>query len=432
MFFPLQFRNRIRRMFRKCSCCSRGSNGDKKPKSNVDSVIDKSRHQLYAQTTMAPNGQTGTNLVAVNQNGHILNNHAANVQLMEQSLAPHSHSSSSGGSSSTTSSTGTSSGSSLDQSKVGINNNSNVCPCPQPDCQQLCFAGSPKHQYNQMLQSTYHFQTTPSTPVHSHRDSAFSQLPVASPISMSQPASVRATPTNNVYDLYGHQEQHATYQPLSVQPLMVINTPLPSASSVYGHPSRTDSFTQATQPDNPQILNNSIHVSNRYLASNPLFRPTRAPEGVVPMIPLSRLSRSTPASPTTDLSNTTVYYNQIHKNQEPSLMVTHSDFPNRRYQSSNPNRHITQSPNLTKVKSNHGRSGSCSSILSSHGLRGPTDLEDQRPKSHSPSTMQPYYNLRQQPLTPSMGVLSQQHNHITSQILNEKFHGRQSSSSAGF
>ena len=123
-----------------------------------DSVIDKTRHQLYASTANINGGVTqihhqistnqapnnGSNLQTVihhNNNPqhiqHVIQNQT--VQLMEQSLAPHSHSSSSGGSSSTTSSTGTSSGGStgLDNSQQQlstpnkvINNNNEQQPLP--------------------------------------------------------------------------------------------------------------------------------------------------------------------------------------------------------------------------------------------------------------------------------------------------------------
>jgi hypothetical protein len=62
----IQFRNRIRRVLRKpcCGstcCCSESSRNNKKPKSNVvgsDSVIDKTRHQLYASTSNINGGVT--------------------------------------------------------------------------------------------------------------------------------------------------------------------------------------------------------------------------------------------------------------------------------------------------------------------------------------------------------------------------------------
>ena len=66
-------------MFKKCSCCGGdggSKSGDKPGSSNNNSrvggmngggVVDKSQHQLYAQTvTVGPDGvATGTNLVAV-------------------------------------------------------------------------------------------------------------------------------------------------------------------------------------------------------------------------------------------------------------------------------------------------------------------------------------------------------------------------------
>ena len=83
-------------MFRKCSCCGGdggSKSGDKSGSSNNNSrvggmnggggggIVDKSQHQLYAQTvTVGPDGvATGTNLVAVSA----LNNMMDQVRAQE-------------------------------------------------------------------------------------------------------------------------------------------------------------------------------------------------------------------------------------------------------------------------------------------------------------------------------------------------------------
>jgi hypothetical protein len=216
-------------------------------------VIDKTRHQLYASTASINGGvtqvhhhQISGSPTAVNNNGssnlqnnvihhnnnpqhiqHVIQNQT--VQLMEQSLAPHSHSSSSGGSSSTTSSTGTSSGGStaLDNSQQQLtsttpnkvintisnqhpsfpiqtqfsqvrhlNSNTqghvfhrsseNILLTPQTlnhNVQTQCNSSYPNHQNG---------ITTPSTPF--TNGYVADPHPVHHVSSLSQPASIRATP----------------------------------------------------------------------------------------------------------------------------------------------------------------------------------------------------------------------------------------------
>ena len=383
---------------------------------------------------------------------------------------------------------------------------------------------SPKDQYNQMLQSAAgaHFfhrgqpeNATPGVSFAMTHLSAAATTPSGHHYSVSQPASVRATPTSNVFDLYGPLPSNPNplstshQQPLSVQPLMVINTPLPShsaASAIYGttvhtnpnpsgsghNPLRTDSFIQATRPDSrhevhQHVLNNHVSNHNRtsLIQSRSIVTPSPAASacaagapsgGFIPMLPLSRLSRSTPASPlpishnphhsdvVSSVPNTTVYYNQIQKNQEivvhspldgvrPASAFHHPSVPASRRYIPNRNVVVSQSPVVTSSTKtqhqrassaaypHHARSGSCSSILS-HGLR---DLESEapRPKSHSPASMQPYYNLPTSksdlPLTaaPPMGAILTSHPQSSSlyspKVAQETLsHGRQSSSSPGF
>ena len=232
-----------------------------------DSVIDKTRHQLYASTANINGGVTtqihhqistnqapnnGSNLQTVihhNNNPqhiqHVIQNQT--VQLMEQSLAPHSHSSSSGGSSSTTSSTGTSSGGStgLDNSQQQlstpnkvINNHNEQQPLPiASDFSQIRNLNLTTH--NQPLhRSSENILMTPQNlrnDVQSNNVSTYVN-PIQAGIiaqpgslqngyiinnypmnhtngSISQPASIRATPINSQFELYPRSNQVTSPHP---------------------------------------------------------------------------------------------------------------------------------------------------------------------------------------------------------------------------
>ena len=547
-----QFRNRIRRVFRKVPCCGStcccpdSSGNNKKPKSNVvgsDSVIDKTRHQLYASTAninggvtqihhqiAAPPTANGSSLQTVihhNNNPqhiqHVIQNQT--VQLMEQSLAPHSHSSSSGGSSSTTSSTGTSSGGStaLDNSQQQlqtttnkvINNNNEQKEYPYSRATEFSQMRNMTTQGHPLHRSSENILMTPQTLNNEVQNLSSYPSPIPNGIitqhthaaptsvgnnylinhlsnnnhggSISQPASIRATPINNQFELYPQSNQvispFANRHSTTPTPLFTANgqiyaqspppydinqqqlhnpqlSPIPQQQLV-----RTNSFTQATQ-NQPIPLNN--------LSSGPI---SLGPHSVPHSIPLSSL----PASPSA-INATTVYYNPIHGNSHPndasaSIIFAARNGLSRKRVFSSPNHNnaiqkITNSIYNQTHSNAHHRTGSCSSILShSNNVNGsvnvngsqirnsqlPTPSNDlilrnqvqnevlynhihqqqnhfRRPKSHSPSAMQPYPPTSSP--NPKMSTVISTTNGPTTATIDhyyDKIHNRQlSSSSAGF
>ena len=447
-------------MFRKIPCCGSScccadsSRNNKKPKSNVvgsDSVIDKTRHQLYASTASINGGvtqvhhhQISGSPTTVNNNGssnlqnnvihhnnnpqhiqHVIQNQT--VQLMEQSLAPHSHSSSSGGSSSTTSSTGTSSGGStaLDNSQQqltsstpnkvintisnehpsfpiqtqfsqvrNLNSNTqghvfhrsseNILLTPQTlnhNIQTQCNSGYPNPQNG---------IPTPSTPF--TNGYLANPQPVHHMSSLSQPASIRATPVNNQFELYPRSSQVTSpylnrHSTTPTPALFTANGQIYTQSPppYDGNPqtnetshltpiplqqiARTNSFTQATQ-------NQPIQLNN--VSSGPVSLGASAPVS----LPLSSL----PTSPSM-INATTVYYNPIHGNSQPndataSIIFAARNGLNRKRVFSSPNNNsnkevqkttnglYTQNPSSVY----HHRSGSCSSILSNSNNTPSTNM----------------------------------------------------------
>lgn len=226
---------------------------------------------------------------------------------------------------------------------------------------------------------------------------------------------------------------------------------------------RTNSFTQATQ-NQPLPLNNlqvQGPISLGY--SNP-------PQS----IPLSSL----PASPSA-INATTVYYNPIHGNSHPndasaSIIFAARNGLNRKRVFSSPNQNnvIQKMANTVYNQNNninggHHRSGSCSSILSNSNTaningsqirNGPltpsTDLVlrnqvqnevlynhihqqpqnyFRRPKSHSPSTMQPYPPTSSPHPNPTLNGHHLHHHPMTTSSTDhcyDKIHNRQLSSSS--
>ena len=445
-FLYFQFRNRIRRVFRKipccgsACCCSDSTTSNKKPKSNVvgsDSVIDKTRHQLYASTANINGGvtqihhQISTNQAANNTSNlqtvihhnnnpqhiqHVIQNQT--VQLMEQSLAPHSHSSSSGGSSSTTSSTGTSSGGStgLDNShqqlstpnKVINNNNEQQTLPVLSDFSQIRNLNyvaqnqplhrssenilmTPQNLRNEMQPNNVSAYVNPiqagiiAQPASLQNGYIINNYPMNHTNgSVSQPASIRATPINNQFELYPRSNQvtspHPNRHSTTPTPLFTANgqiytqspppyddshqqniqhiSPLPQQQIV-----RTNSFTQATQ-------NQPIQLNN--VASGPV--------SLGHSIPVSLPLSSLPASPSA-INATTVYYNPIHGNAQPndasaSIVFAARNGLNRKRVFSSPNHQNNNNTSNNAIQkmtnsiysqnhpNTHQRSGSCNSILS--------------------------------------------------------------------
>lgn len=544
----MQFRNRIRRVFRKpcCGsvCCgSDSTRNSKKPKSNVvgsDSVIDKTRHQLYASTaninggvtqihhqitgspTGNPNGANPQTVIHHNNNPqhiqHVIQNQT--VQLMEQSLAPHSHSSSSGGSSSTTSSTGTSSGGStaLDNSQQQLPTANKVINNNQPFSMPTDFSqirnlnltthGHPLHRSSenilmtpQNLHNGIHVQSISSyanpiqtgvinQPASLQNGYLINNHPVNHTGSISQPASIRATPINHQFEVYPQSNQitspHPSRHSTTPTPLFITNgqqiytqSPPPYDENQQQHAPhlspipqqqmiRTNSFTQATQ-------NQPIQLNN--ISSGPV--------SLGPSIPVSLPLSSLPVSPSA-INSTTVYYNPIHDSSQPndasaSIIFAARNGLSRKRVFSSPNQNnnnviqkMTNSIYNQTNPSTHHRSGSCSSILSHPNNPNINDngntqqirnsqytpscsdiiLRNQvqnevlynvihnqqqqqqqnqfrRPKSHSPSTMKPF--PASSPINPNIVANGQTTAAPHIDHCYDRTHNRQlSSSSAGF
>ena len=443
-----------------------------------DSVIDKTRHQLYASTANINGGVTqihhqistnqavnnGSNLQTVihhNNNPqhiqHVIQNQT--VQLMEQSLAPHSHSSSSGGSSSTTSSTGTSSGGStgLDNSQQQlstpnkvINNNNDQQTLPiSSDFSQIrnlnfVTQSQPLHRSsenilmtpqslrNEIQSSNVAAYVNPiqtgiiAQPASLQNGYIINNYPMNhSNGSVSQPASIRATPINNQFELYPRSNQitspHPDRHSTTPTPLFTSNgqiytqSPPPYDDSHQQHTQsfsplpqqqivRTNSFTQATQ-------NQPIQLNN--ISSGPV--------SLGPSIPVSLPLSSLPASPSA-INATTVYYNPIHGNNAPndasaSIIFAAKNGLNRTRVFSSPNNQnknhaiqkVTNSIYSQNHSNSHQRSGSCNSILSH--------------PNNPPSNVNVNGQLRNGQFTPSNDIILR--NQVQNEVLYNHIHNQQ-------
>ena len=442
---------------------------------------------------------------------------------MEQSLAPHSHSSSSGGSSSTTSSTGTSSGGStaLDNSQQQLSTTNKVINNNQPFSMPADFSqirnlnlttnGLPLHRSSenilmtpQNLNNGIHVQSISSytnplqngvinQPASLQNGYLINNHPMNHAGSISQPASIRATPISNQFEVYPQSNQitspHPSRHSTTPTPLFITNgqqiytqSPPPYDENQQQHAPhlppipqqqviRTNSFTQATQ-------NQPIQLNN--IASGPVSHN--------PSIPVSLPLSSLPASPSA-INSTTVYYNPIHGSSHPndasaSIIFAARNGLNRKRVFSSPNHNnnnaiqkMTNSIYNQSNPSSHHRSGSCSSILSHsnnpngndngnnpqirngqytpscsdiilrnqvqnevlynhiHNQQQQQRNQFRRPKSHSPSTMKPFPSSS--PNNPNTNTNIVVHGRTTAapniDHCYDKIHNRQlSSSSAGF